>query len=392
MIVAERSNLVRKSKIEKYQGDLTFKTGSIYSEFKIINQMGEEICALDYNNQIARIKPEPGYNARNFDDRCLTIQYRFVNGPRVFTNGYIESTLSDYGEFVIPYDVFITETVFVEEVNALFFNPRWHTGTLNHPHSKEYISQQIDKIRSEIARATVYSPITIIANDPSGKITQLFVELNGRICTVKVTNFKEINEDDVVAISIRGTTTGSLEECKIIRTSFTELFRKDPLCWEIEGFWISIDRKFFEQKLAIEKNKPQPNVVPSSEIEMLLSQARQEDHLLIQQQVDLIKQREQDHKELQRRYKELQDSYNDLVKGEYLQRNSTHAFRKLDIDEAKSRAAEREAILNRELEQLKLKKEQYNTWANIAKAVVVIVPVGLLVFNHFTKAPPPDKK
>lgn len=388
MIVAENSDLVFKSTIANTHGSLAHNIGSIYNEFQIINQLGEEICALDYQNRVARIKPQAGYTVRNLDDRCLIIQYRYVVGPRTIGQMGIENSQATHGRITIPYDVLMTETVFVEEVNALFFNPLWHPGVHDHPHSVEYISREHDKIRSEVGRGTVFDPISIMANDPSGKIKQLFIELNGKICTVKVTNYNAADETDVVAVGVRGAVTGSIDEFKIVKTSFTELRRQDPLCWEIQGFLISTDRTWFEHKLAVEKKKPIINGIPSGEIEALLEKARETDVATISSQAAMLLQRDHDVRDWQTRYKQLKDSYEDIVKGGYLERSSALATRKLDVDEAKVASVAHETNVSYQTEQHKLRREQLSTLTNVAKTVVVLAPLAVLLWNYMHKESP----
>jgi hypothetical protein len=379
MIVAEHCALIRKSQYTD-KGGLAHSRGSFYNEVKIINYLGEDITALDYKNDKVVFKPEGAVIPA--DERNLIIQYRSTRSPRVIGNLGLETSVSEFGTMTIPYDLLLQEPIFVEEINALLFSPVWHPTAMLHPHSKEYNDLQNDKLRNEISRDAVYSPITIMANDPQGKIKQLYIALNDKICTVKVTNCNAgLYETDVVAISIRGSINGALDDRKIIRTSFTELMRKNPLFWEIEGFCISTDRTWLENKLAVEKTKPSSNGIPVEEVQALLKQARDGDKVIIDEQAAEIVQLGKDVKAWKQRYTELKSSYDDIVSGGYLDRNSTVAFKKIDLEETKLNNAEKQSKRDQKIEDIKLTKEQLGTIANIAKAAAVIIPavVSLVV-------------
>lgn len=388
MIIAERNSTIMRQAIPLPRGGgLASAMGTFYSEVQIINYTGEEICVLDYENLVARIAPEPGFIVSNLMERRIIIQQRYCSGKRHHTvSGYLEDTPSTQITTIIPYDALISETVFSEDVNALFYITRYNPGPHFHPHSEAYLKRHYDEVRDRIARDATYAPVTIMANDPAGKFKKLFIELNGHICSVEVTNYKHCDhEEDVVAIGIRDAINDDFSVQRVIKTSFAELLKKDPLCWEIGGFMVSADREWFEQKLEAERNTAKPNVVPSSEVEKLLTKVREEDKLIIEQKDEIIAKRDKTIKEHKQQYDELKSSYEDLLNNGFMKRNSKVAFDRLGIDEKKIEQSRIEADAALRAEQLKLQREQFNTLATVAKTIAVLAPMMLLAFKYFNQ-------
>lgn len=387
MIVAEESSLIKKTTVKNDKGALPFNLGSYYNEFQIINYLGEDIHAIDHLNQVVIIKPQEKSGIPLEDDRCIIIQYRHVQGPRIIGDRGMEITHSTYCTMTIPRRVLLEDTIFVEEINALLFCPKWHPNTNLHPHSKEHIALQHERIRYEIARKASGCPITIMANDPTGEISSLHIELNGQVYTVKVTNFNsDENEKDLVVMGIRGSVNGDVDDLKIVRTSFTDLLRQNPLCWEIGGFLVSRDRHWLENKLNVEKVKPVSNGIPSEEVKNLLNQAKAEDKAYIENLSETVIQKDREIKELKSRYKTLHESYDDLVKNGYMDRNSEFVFRKLDVDEENIKAKVEEAKINQKTERIKFTKENLSTIATVAKTIAVIIPLVVLYLKYKKEA------
>lgn len=384
MIVAEHSDFIFKSHSANEKGGLPHNLGSYYGEHQIINNLGEEIYALDYRNQLVRILPQDGASVPLRDDRNITIQYRFTTQRRQFGHMSIEQTPSTRCRIVIPYNVLLREPVFVEELNAVLFSPRWHPDFIPlHPHSKEYLQKEHEKIRAEVARKATYSPITIMANDPTGKVAKLFVVVDGKICSIHVSHLNESdNETDLITIARREALVSGEDDVRLVRTSFTELYRQDPMYWEIDGLQICKDRDWLAHKLEIANTKAKDTQIPAEEVTKLVKEAREADQKRIKELHDTITDREGELKTVKARYGQLRDSYDDLIKNGHADRSSTIISRKLDLEEDRIEASIREAAIGKETEDIKKIKEQLSVAATVVKLAIAVVPLVLIYLKY----------
>lgn len=386
MIIAETCNLV-KITTEKAIGGALPNKGSYYNEFQIINNLNEDILALDFLNRPITIEPDGDLRPRD-DERCVVIQYRAIRGPRKIASMAQDVSFSEYYRMTIPYNLLFKTPVFVEEVNALLYHPRWHPFENFHPHSKKYLEREHDRYRRELYNSSGYMPINIIANDPSGRIKALYVVINGEICTSKVTNYDTKDDTDEVGICVKKPYSENLNEVdKVIhKTSFTELHKTHSRYWEILGFQISSDLEFLKRKL---KNQQQTveEPIPPKELEELVTESQTKNVKEIERLNLLIKHKEFVNKELVTRNRELQESLDDMTTGGFLDRKSDHAFRTLEIEEQKHGVKIKELENSEKIEKLKVEKEEikskkekmslfFNAIINLAKTAFVVVTTG----------------
>lgn len=384
MIVAEHSDLIFKSHSANEKGSLPHNLGSYYGEHQIINNLGEEIYALDFRNQVVRILPQDGASVPLRDDRNVTVQYRFTTHRRQIGTLAMEQTPSTRCRIVIPLSVLLREPVFVEELNAVLFSPRWHPDFIPlHPHSAEYIQKEHEKIRAEVARKATYSPITIMANDPTGKVSKLFVVVDGKICTVHVTHLNESdNETDLITIARREALANGEDDVHLTRTSFTELYRQDPLYWEVDGLQICRDRDWLANKLEVSRQKIENLGVPPEEVSKLIKESREADRKRIDELQAIITDRDGELKTTKSRYNQLRDSYDDLIKNGHADRSSTIVSRKLDLEEDRIEASIREAKIGKETEDIKKIKEQLGVVTTVVKLAIAVVPLVLIYLKY----------
>ena len=276
------------------------------------------------------------------------------------------------------------QAVFVEELNAVLCF-RDQLSINKHPHSKSAIDDRIQAIKFEVEVNHDECPFLILANDPSGDIKEIHIEVNGVICTTKVTNFAE--ESDRVTLAYRDHAQkgrpSSVDDYTIHRTTFAELSAIDPQVWTFGGFRMARSREWFERVLEIERSR-KPTVVETSAVTALIEQARVDD-------VERIKILTEEIKDITTRFKRLEATHEALKSGEYHNDTARLLQEKLDLERAKieqaaieAKQAAEEAKQSAETERYKMQREIISTIGMVAKTIAVMVPICIGIYKAIT--------
>lgn len=368
MITAEDSSAVQTIDDKHSSGSLLINVGSFYNEFQIINCSNEPIYAVDYRNNKVLIKQHP--TKTHGDERRLEIRSRIVDGQRTRDILGNETSANSHLRIVkIPYELLRDEPVFVHEINAVLCLAH-QIAFVKHPHSKEARLEEMAVYRDEVTASLTAVPVHLNANDPTGRISELYVEINGTICAVKVTAIAK--EGDFVHLSLRDKPY-SLRETTVHKTTFIDLLEQDPHVWTFGGFRLSDNRDWFEQVLGVERAK-QPATIEVSAVTAMLKQARECDAARIEDLTD-------ENKELKRQISALKAAHDALRSGDYHERVADLAHKKLHLDERKLDQAETEAKHALAAEKLKLRKELIATIGVVAKTAAIVVPVAFGLFK-----------
>ena len=367
MIIAEHSpRVIIQEHVEV--GGLPHRVGNYYNESLIFNYINEPIYAIDYKNRFVCIQSHPIKIAGN---RKIEIRCRFHNGNRKYDDfSNYELTQNKHEIITIPYDVLREQPVFVEELNAvLCFHDQ--LSITKHPHSKEELDNEINRIKLEIAQSqSSDSPFVLLANDPSGKINTICIEVNGVICETKVTCYSR--EIDRVILGLRNK-PHSLEDFTTYTTTFSELMKQDQRVWTLGGFRLSSSREWFENVLCIERAS-KPECIEVAAVDSLIKQTRSEYENKIQQLID-------DNKEQASKLRKIETLNDELRNGAYNEKSIDLAFKKLAVEQEKLKQSEFEAKLSKDMERLKLKKEIVTTLGVVAKTAAIMIPIGVGIYK-----------
>jgi len=257
MIIAEHCDMIKTS-INRTQEALPFNHKGLYCEFQIVNYLKEAIFIVEHNNQATKIASEIG----SFEYPCVKIEYRSVFGKRIRddVNG-LDVTMGTTKVLKIPLSVLRDHPVFIETLNIIisidgFVDP------VNHPSSKAYRDSQERFVQETLSNVVKNAPFTVVANDPTKTIQNLYFKFNGIICAAKVSNF--IEEPDDIFICHRDLRLQS-SDFHIVNTSFRELYKTDPYVWTVEGCTFSSNRVMLEKHLELVEVKRRDDVVTIEE-------------------------------------------------------------------------------------------------------------------------------
>ena len=371
MIIAEYSSTVKTITDKDSCGGLHHRHGCYYHEFLITNYTGEAVYATGFNNGSVLIKPwpQPLYGP----SKPLEIRWRChpdLLNQRTYDQYNRETTPTRHTIMTIPYEDLKREPHFVEELNAVLCF-REHLNIVKHPHSKEAVQEGLYAVRDDINKAVDVAPFVLEANDPSGRIKDLFIEVNGIICATCVTSISA--EPDYVKLNLRDREHSDSEYTRY-HTTFTELFKQeDSHIWTLGGFRLASDRVWFEQVLEIERNA-KPKLIEVGVVSDLIKRAREEDE-------DHIRQLNEDKKETLRRLSVVQASYDSLLAGDYHEKAAQHALDKLEHDRLKLQQQREQAKSDRDVERAKRQREIITTIGVVAKTVAVVLPISIGIYK-----------
>ena len=371
MITAEHSNAVRHEKELNSYGALPHRIGSFYNEFLIINYLNEPLYAVDYNNKpiLVQQHPHPVYgNHRRIEIRSRTYIGQATARTYDLRTG-LETTPTPHEIMQISFELLREQPIFVEELNAvLCFQDQ--LSITKHPHSKEAVAELVRNIQIEVHKSKADAPFVLLANDPTKKLNKLFIEINGVICSVRVTHITE--ETDSVLLAVRDK-DHSLESFTRYQSTLTQLLTQDAKIWTLGGFRLSSDREWFEQVLQIERTT-KPSTIEVSAVDALLKRAREED-------TDKIKLLTEEKKEIQRRLTSLTATHDAMLSGDYHEKVAELAQEKLRLEKIKLQQAAVETKLNLQGEKLKFRKELISTFGIAAKTLAVVLPVAIGIYK-----------
>ena len=349
------------------RGGIPHRTGSYYSETLLTNYLNEDIYAVDYRNNYVTIPRHAGYV---MGQRRIEVLCRTHAGDRKYQDhSNYEITPNKHTFMSIPYEVLREQPVFVEELNAvLCFKDQLTIA--RHPHSPDVIDDRIKFIKLDYDRKHSQLPFILTANDPTGKINELCIEVNGIICEVKVTHYTD--EKDRVMLCLRDK-PHDFNDFTVHETTFTELIKSDPRVWMLDRFRISSSRDWFEQIIEVERSK-KPAYIEVTAVEKLIKQAGLEHAERNDRLVEV-------NKELVAKLRQSEANNESIISGEYLKKSTEVAYKKLTIEQEKLKYSDVEAKMMIESERLKLRKEIITTIGVIAKTLAVMIPLGLGIYK-----------
>lgn len=211
-----------------------------YQEFQISNYTTTDIYLLFSNGEKKRFPVAcNGYQDGHVAISCRTIIGRRVKNPS--TGEDITKVPKVYRK--IPEEVLLREPVYLRSHDVVICRAE-HLATAFHPNSAEHRAKDMWRMHQAMAENCREMPYIIIANDPKKRFPYLYVEVNGRIAAVQVSQLGHFDEDDRVTVCYRDVNpvTGVVSY-DTHRTSFSELLRDDEDVWEILGHLISTSRE-----------------------------------------------------------------------------------------------------------------------------------------------------
>lgn len=372
-------------------GQLSPMIGSYYGEHQILNYSGCDLFGITHTNIItAAIKSDvlPSVSSR----RCVQIRARSVCGKRDLRNGY-DTSSAKHTLITIPHDLLMQGPIFVEQLNLVLTFQEFLHNT-KHPHSKVYHDEQMRDLKDKLNRVIVEMPVALVANDPTGQIRELYIDINHHICAVKVTHFKRENDDVVLAIRDK---EYSVEEMTVHRTTFTDLRQENPCGWTLGGFTFSTQRTWLVQEMARRIEKPS-EIISKEVIAELIERASADGKNIILALQEKMRQLEDENEMLRVENKELRTTIKTMQEAHVPERQAEIVLRKMQVEETKlSHEADRLKHQSREedlkhqrdlaMENQKFYKELVTTIGTIVKALAVVLPIAYALYKTFASKP-----
>lgn len=258
------------AKVYKAETQIPASLIGLYLEQIVCNHTTETIYytnAMGATFEIPRTPPLD-ISARNY----VEIIWRAVSGSRVIgKNGRIDGEAWKY--FLnIDYDKMLEGPVYIPEICIVLSTSR-HAGTMLNPASSAYRAALVRDLYGKVAEEAVRSPVSIMANDPTGIYPYLYTIINGEVTCVRVTHFAGHDEtDDIVLVRRDRSAKVGANDVRTKKTSFADLKRMPEMMWVIDGYRISPHREKLEDWLKQEKPAVDPSLIPMSEHRRILEQ------------------------------------------------------------------------------------------------------------------------
>lgn len=233
-------------------GALPIHRKGLYLEYQVSNFLNSEsVYAINVDNERAEI---PSTLDSRAPIPCVEIRYRFYNGQRTFSQTGQETSQNTHHVIRIPEEVLRESPVYVKTVD-LTITLSEHLSYAVHKNSTEFRTSEVERIVSDTRQSIVEMPLSIVANDPSQKISSLYVEIHGQVCAVPVTNYTGYGEDDRIVVAYRNRLLPGTASYTVYRSSFRELLKNDAVSGKIGPCLVSLNADSLSIDLELQEKK-----------------------------------------------------------------------------------------------------------------------------------------
>lgn len=391
MILAENDPSIKQHIYPSVTGGLSPGPSGYYVEFQVMNYSRETIYVTDYKNVASTIPPNP----IEYSEPRIDIVSRRVVGPRTFHLGIKENTVTNHVLRSIPLGTLRLEAVYSSELNVVI-STRQFAHQADHPFSDDFRQAELANIFTAAIKNTVHAPLSIIANDPTKEIDELYISIHGKILAAKVTNF--IDEPDTICVVYRDLMPGSSETHHVVKSSLTELKKSHPTVWTMEGCVLSPYRSELERHLERSKTPdgPKEQKIPLDYHNKVIDRERAFG------QVERTR-LEEENGQLKKRNTLLTTQIDELTKAEFSQRAVELKIAELELKERelvkareqlevekvqfklKMEAEEKTRRHTLKMEEAKHTRSNVDTLVTVVKACVVILPIVMGLMKMFSK-------
>lgn len=371
MITAEHSDQCTTPPARLAVGPLTANMICAYGEYQIINYTEQPIYVIDHRNE--HVVLEPQYFSTTM--KRVDIVWRQVVGSRSFDPcNRAETTKNYHHELTIPLDKALRYSpVYVEQLNVVLCTEE-HFRDVCHPNTPEYQKIRWKAIYDEVAKGSSHAPFMILANDPTGEVKELYLQIHGRTVAAKVTNFKD--EPDTLTIAYRDLGLASAEY-DIHQTTFAELRKKPGLVWDFAGITLSSSRKLLEHEFELRAQQQENEMIRQTDLQVHLDRTRQ----MAEQEVRRLT---DENAALKKRVQMLEQ----IRAAAFSDKAADIELKRLALEQEKLAHGRVELQHAITAEKVKLKKERTIALSTLLKAVAAAIPILLGMVKFFLTPKP----
>lgn len=348
---------------------IPYNIAGAYKEVLITNYTIEPIYIVKNSGDISKIDPSiDGFHAKHVE-----IRIREIDGIRNTNNVGVDISRTNQKVITIPNDILLESPVYTRILDVAICKEE-HLNIVVHPNNTEYKRTLITKLHEDYANTVFEAPITILANDPSGEIKELYILIGKQIFTVGVTHFKGHGETDSILVAFRTSMNGGCIYRKH-NSSFSQI----------------------DVKKHIEIG---PIIIATSALtlECVLRESTTCSTLEMQEHLDRIKALDKLHRDSMRTLKLELDAANSAIQtyksliGSRPDILAALKERELDLEYqslgTKEKDIEYQKLkLEHEADTLRLKQydETLKTISTVAKTLAVVIPAAITIWKLFKK-------
>ena len=361
-----------------YTGPLPSNQNGVYREVQYINYSNENVYLKDNAHKIQDVKPMGVISSVPY----IEVRTRFVVGKRVDKQG-IDVSKADHIVTTIYIETLRKKPLYISSTDVVIMLAD-HIHSAEHPHSEEHVQKTRDMIYHDAIKSAQSAPFAIVANDPTGDIKQLYLSINGYICSINVTSYTDKSIGDKITLYYRDVLTSQNMQHRTVRTSFTELKKQDFNLWEIDRCILSPSYETLQYHLNHQHIKKEDHI-PITEAERRIKAVEDKYKYLDDEKTDTIKAQKDKVKKLDAYIKELESLG-------YSAENAQHQYDKLRAEKEAlnyKRQHDREQYERERLRRQhdirqmsqKMQEREWDAIVAAIKGVGVVVPIGFSLYK-----------
>jgi hypothetical protein len=384
MIVAEKDSRCTTINTPGHGGVRWRHTG-FYRELQVINNTNVPICIITKDEEHILVDPHTFCQ----DPHVLVI-YRDLVGQRAFSSVDVETTRTPHNTTKIPNAVLNEGPVYLEGRDIVIAHTLFSVNA-HHPASEKSLTRMMRNVQKDVLRSVHHSPIGIAVNDPSGKLTSLYVYISGVISTVRVTAAGGTG-DDHVTVSWRDASSTDNDDPMCVHDTLTALMARpgDPV-WQVGPIVLSVNKTCLKAWIAKHTSAREYNrdTISVDDHERIITEARSQD-------ADTIELLNKQNKHLQERLRVTEKMGTDILDGKLMEDQVAHRSDTMALERAKIAATVREIDerlykmrVDNEAAQKKqeaaVSKEFWETFGTVAKTAAVVIPAVVAIMKYLDK-------
>lgn len=374
------------------------RTPGYYREQLVLNHLTTPVLVIDAFGTATELPPLPDVIV----NRRVEVRRRTVIGARTTNVRNEDITACDHLTREVPDRVLLIGPVYLREFDLVICLPE-HRSFAVHPNSRAYLQAQVHDLHDQVINHMRDVPLAIVANDPSGRVKQLYVDVNGRVCQIAVTHFNM--EDDDIVIAYRDAVANGHARYSQERTTFRELGKQKHPVMSVGGVTFSTSAEHLKAHMEHMQTQSSVDVVPLALHRSRLDEARRADH------DELVRMKEITERQ-KKRITQLETELKELTDVAYSERHvalKTHELsnqeRRFEVEQAKleaeaARLAEERQSLSEERQRLQTKQQHEAALAKgrlweegmklvttVLKTLAVMIPLALSLYKLMAPKP-----
>jgi len=372
---------VRTDKYPSAGSPVNSLQSGFYQEFQIVSSLEEPLFAINSAGEEVIIHNSVMYSS----EKKVTIYARSFNGQRTFSH-LNETSKSHHVNIVIPQMVLHEGPIYVRTCDLILFTGSYRDH-VHHPNDPVFRKKKMQEMFATISAQATYAPITITANDPSGKLKSLWVSIGNLICPVDCTHYSDDPDEDYIHIGWRDIYFADGIKPRVHEIRLRDLNKAPQQIMTSGPITISTKREFLKHHIEHVTGRSVEETISITDHQRIMTEVCKENHQVIgdlrnrtkvlQDQVTTLRSTQDTMAQMAINAEEIRLRADELE----LERDKL-VFLKQELIE-KQKRLEAELVLREKELKAKDRERRASTVSTVAKTVGVVVPTCLALWKAY---------